>query len=131
MVKDLTGGFNYRVIPLQEAGFWRAHARAGWAWTSYTLRDLSVSGRPLDEPLQRGGRFPTIYPSTAWWPTTGYAGLSFEAFTPPRYWLMKRLGVGMRLDLTGSLYRLQIGGECDCRVTARRGDAAFHVLLGW
>jgi hypothetical protein len=129
--REVTGGINYRLTPPQRK-YVRLYARAGYGWTSYRLTRVTVGDAAPDAELRvRGGRLPTIYPSASWWPNTSYGGLGLEVFTPPRDWLFNRLGVGARVEVGGSLHRLNVGGSCNCRVTAERGDIAFMLLFGW
>jgi hypothetical protein len=78
------------------------------------------------------GYLPKLLPSRTWWPNTAYGGLGIELFTPPKYWLLKRLGYGVRLEATGLSHRLNAPWECEaCHVTANRGDVAMTVVFGW
>ena len=129
-VRELTGGINYRLTsPSQK--WLRLYGRAGYAWTDYTLSGVTVNGQPTGEPRVQGGHLPTIYPSLKWWPNTTYLGLGTEVFTPPRYWLFKRLGVGARIEAGASFHRMAIQGDCNCRVTTERADVAMMLLFGW
>jgi hypothetical protein len=129
--RELTGGVTYRLPPVQ-SDILRLYARLGYGWTSYTLTGVTVGGEPVEGSRLRGGRLPKLYPSRSWWPNSGYAGLGAEVFSPPRYWLLRRLGYGARVEVSGLLHRLEASGSCEgCGVTAERGDVAFMLLVGW
>src|SRR5690606_6339540 len=55
--RELTGGVTYRLPPL-ESEFLRLYARAGYAWTSYSLTHVTIDGSPVEEGGRRGGRRP-------------------------------------------------------------------------
>lgn len=131
-MREVTGGINYRLTPPTQEWL-RLYGRAGYGWTSYTLSGVNVDGQstPREGTRVRGGHLPTLYPSIAWWPNTTYLGLGTEVFTPPRYWLLKRLGVGARVEVGASFHRMAIAGDCNCRVTTERGDVAAMLLFGW
>lgn len=129
-IREVTGGLNYRLTPIRQEWL-RIYGRAGYGWTSYSISGVTVNGQPAGATPIRGGHLPTIYPSIAWWPNTTYTGLGMEVFTPPRYWLFKRLGVGARVEVGASFHRMAIAGDCNCRVTTERGDVAMMLLFGW
>jgi hypothetical protein len=129
--RELTGGITYRIPPTL-SDVVRLYGRAGYGWTSTSLGNAALDGRPLPNTSVDAGYLPKLLPSRTWWPNTAYAGLGVELFTPPKYWLLKRLGYGVRLEATGLSHRLNATWECEaCHVTANRGDVAMTVVFGW
>jgi hypothetical protein len=92
---------------------------------------VTVNGQPTEGTRVEGGHLPTIYPSIKWWPNTTYVGMGMEVFTPPRYWLLHRLGTGVRVEAGASFHRMAIAGDCHCRTTTERGDVAVMLLFAW
>jgi hypothetical protein len=54
-------------------------------------------------------------------------------FSPQRYWLVGRLGYGMRAEFTELFNKLTFDEGASGRgdATARRADVAFSLVFGW
>jgi hypothetical protein len=129
--KELTGGFRYSPVVLYGDAI-QLYGRAGYGWTWYTLRDVTVDRQPLAGTRVKGGYAPSLLPSHNWWPNMVYAGVGIEYFSPRDRWLLGRIGYGARLETSGILHRLNavMPGERS-GATVRRGDGAFSVIFGW
>ena len=129
--RELTGGLTYRLPPTPNEAI-RLYSRAGYAWTSSSLGSVTLNGQPFADADVKVGYLPDLLPSRSWWPNTTYAGVGMELFSPPKYWLFKRLGYGVRIEATGLAHRLNAPWECkECHVTAERGDVAMTLIFGW
>jgi len=130
-MRQLTGGLRYTVQSVSDQAV-QLYFRAGYGWLSYHTDQMQADSVALAASTVRGGYLPPILPSHHWWPNTWYGGAGIEAFSPPRYWLLHRLGYGVRIEFSEFLNRLHFdesSGHGD--VTARRGDLALAVIFGW
>jgi len=128
VLTELTGGFRFSAVNAWDQTL-QLYLRGGYAWTRYSVRDVSVNGVPL--PGRRGGHLPSLLPSRTWWPNTTYGGAGAELFAPKHWWLMHRLGYGVRAEVGGIRHRLDEKACPDCAVVTERGDAALSLVFGW
>ena len=131
-LKELTGAFVYRpVVGRRIPG--TVSLRAGYGWTWYALRDLSLGDVAMQTGEVKGGYAPSLLPSRRWWPNSWHGGASVELFAPKRLWLWERLGYGVRADAGVLLHRLSSRASCEqrCDVTVQRVDGALSVVFGW
>ncbi|MBI4409978.1 MAG: hypothetical protein HY561_09740, partial [Gemmatimonadetes bacterium] len=130
-LNELTGGLRYSV-GLFRGDEIHTYLRAGYAYTWYAARQMSVAGEPLNEGKRKGGYAPTLWPSRKWWPNTWYAGGGVEWFSPEKSWLLGKLGYGMRLEFTGLRHRVRSDhAPARAELDAVRGDVALAMILGW
>jgi hypothetical protein len=135
-MRQLTGGIRYDVAAVADQTL-RLYARGGYGWLWYEGRGFRLGGPTADAALQnptaQGGYLPPLLPARRWWPNTWYGGGGAEVFSPRRYWLLHRLGYGMRAEFTESFNKLTFDADRSGRgdVTARRGDFAFSLVFGW
>jgi hypothetical protein len=130
-MRQLTGGLRYITRSTSNQAV-QLYFRAGYGWLSYRADQLHADSISLATSTVRGGYLPPILPSHHWWPNTWYGGAGLEAFSPPRYWLLHRLGYGARFEFSEYLNRLRYdesSGHGD--VTARRGEIALAMIFGW
>jgi len=130
-MRQLTGGLRYIAQSTSDDAV-QFYIRAGYGWLSYRADQLRADSVSLAASTIRGGYLPPILPSHHWWPNTWYGGAGLEAFSPPRHWLLHRLGYGARFEFSEYLNRLtydESSGHGD--VTARRGEVALAVIFGW
>jgi hypothetical protein len=135
-MRQLTGGLRYDVGALRDQAL-RFYGRAGYGWLWYEGRGFQLVGSDADGRLQhqtaRGGYLPPILPARHWWPNTWYGGAGMEAFSVQRYWILGRLGYGVRVELTELFNKLTFDDERS-RVgdaTVSRPDLAFSLVFGW
>ena len=106
-------------------------ARGGYGWLDYRVDDQRVDDQHLEVEPREGGYLMSILPGRRWWPNSAYLGGGIELFAPREWWLLGRLGFGLRAEGTGVLHRLR-SGTCDaCGVNAIHGDFAISTVLGW
>jgi hypothetical protein len=107
-------------------------ARVGAGWMKYLIRNVTVDDEPLPDAEFGGGRLPSVLPSKRWLPNAGYLGLGVEIFSPRDRYLFRRVGYGIRADLTGIQHRLD-----DRTPGTRHGPVQHHtdffvgVVFGW
>ena len=129
--REFTGGL--RVVALSALdGRLQISTRAGAGWMKYLVRQVELDGQVLPDADFRGGRLPSVLPSKRWIPNAGYLGIGIEAFSSRGRYLFRRVGYGIRADLTGVQHRLD-----DRMPGTRHGPVQQHwdlsvgLVLGW
>ena len=130
-LREFTGGF--RVVALSAlGGRVQLSTRMGVGWMKYLVRQVGLDDAGLPDAEFRGGRLPSVLPSKRWLPNAGYFGLGLELFAPRERYLLRRLGYGIRADLTGVQHRLD-----DRAPGTKHGPTQHHtdfsvgLVLGW
>jgi hypothetical protein len=127
--REVLGGFRMNAWSTNDDGL-QFYSRGGYGYTWYTLRNKSVDEQPWDNI--KGGYAPTLYPSAKWWPNTWYLGAGTELFTPKKLWLLDRLGVGARVDVTTTWHVLAARKPGATNMGwVRRNEIAFSLLTAW
>lgn len=133
LTRQLTGGIRYDLASAADYAL-RLYGRAGYGWLWYEGRSLQLTRPGSGElPGVKGGYLPPLLPARRWWPNTWYGGAGVEVFSAQRYWLLNRLGYGLRAEFTELFNKLTFDDARSRRgdVTARRGDLAFSLVFGW
>jgi hypothetical protein len=127
--RELLGGFRLNTWSTNDDGL-QFYGRGGYGYSWYKLKDVSTNIQDLEG--HKGGYAPTLLPSAKWWPNTWYIGAGTELFTPKKLWLLDRLGVGARVDVTMSWHALNANKPGKENMGwVRRNEIAFSLLTAW
>ena len=130
-LREFTGGLRFVAV----RGFGeRLHlsARVGAGWSQYTLRDVRVDEETLPDGGLRGGRLPSVLPSKRWVPNALYGGVGMEIFSPHDRYLLRRVGYGLRAELTTAQHRLDDRAEGTKHGPVQHHtELAIALVLGW
>jgi hypothetical protein len=130
-LREFTGGVRWVAV----RGFRdRLHlsARAGAGWSQYTLRDVRIDEERIADGGHKGGRLPSVLPSKRWIPNAMYGGVGMEIFSAREHYFLRRVGYGLRTELTTVQHRLD-----DRAAGTRSGPVQHHtelaiaLVLGW
>jgi hypothetical protein len=127
--RELTSGFRLNAFSTNDDGV-QYYSRAGWGYTWYELRDLTIGGESAN-PRFDGGYPPSLFPSSRWWPNTWYLGAGLELFRPKRHGWFQRVGVGARVEGAISWHHLALAQPSTDLGWNRHGDIAVSLLLAW
>ncbi|MGQ0714633.1 MAG: hypothetical protein ACT4PJ_13000 [Gemmatimonadaceae bacterium] len=130
-LREFTGGF--RVVALSAlGGRVRLSTRIGAGWMKYVVRQVRLDDAGLADAEFRGGRLPSVLPSKRWIPNAGYLGLGIELFAPRERYLLRRVGYGIRADLTGVQHRLDDRAPGTKHgPTHHHTDISLGLVFGW
>ena len=128
--RELLGGFRLNAWSTNDDEM-QFYGRGGYGYSWYKFRNISINDVP-DDYVDKAGYAPTLYPSAKWWPNTWYIGAGTELFTPKKLWLLDRLGVGARVDVTMSWHALFANYPGKANLGwVRRNEIAFSLLTAW
>ena len=127
--RELLGGFRLNAWSTNDNAM-QFYTRGGYGYSWYKLKNILIDGEQVEG--YKGGYAPTLYPSAKWWPNTWYLGAGTELFTPKKFWLLKHLGVGARVDVTTTWHALSAQKPGAKNLGwARRNEIAFSLLTAW
>lgn len=129
-LREFTGGVRYVAVRVRE----RLHlaARLGAGWSQYTVRDVRIDEEGIPDGGHKGGRLPSVLPSKRWLPNAVYGGIGIEIFTAHDRYFLRRVGYGLRAELTTAQHRLDDRSE-----GTKSGPVQHHtelvlaLVLGW
>ena len=83
-------------------------------------------------PGHKGGRLPSVLPSKRWLPNAMYGGVGMEIFSSHNHYFLRRVGYGLRAEVTSAQHRLDDRAEGTKSGPVRHHtQLAVALVLGW
>ncbi|HJR64833.1 MAG TPA: hypothetical protein VJ802_00280 [Gemmatimonadaceae bacterium] len=130
-LREFTGGLRWVAVRAFRERL-NLSARVGAGWSQYTVRGVRIDEELIADGGHKGGRLPSVLPSKRWIPNAMYGGVSMEIFTAHGHYFLRRVGYGLRAELTTAQHRLD-----DRTEGTRSGPVQHHtqvaiaLVLGW